>query len=133
MKNLNTLLTICLLGWFTTSIGQTTAEKSTNKTFDQKQTKETSKPMNLVDEQVKILGGLFSELDSGNESNPFNGSTNYLEVIEKMDAPKETKEYLKEQYKLYALSIDSTKKDSLNIMVDKMMQKAMEKAQKNPN
>lgn len=135
MKILNSLLMICLFTFGTACSGQTTSQKTDKKSLSQKENKkkDSSKPMNLIDEQVKILGGMFATLDTGNEVNPFTGSDNYLEVIEKMDAPAETKKYLREQYKLYELSLDPSKKDSLAIMVDKMLQKAIEQGKDKPN
>ena len=37
-----------------------------------------------------------------------------------MDVPQEQKEMLYQQYKIYDLSLDPTKKDSLKLMVDKI-------------
>jgi len=101
-------------------------EKTPNSSKEKKQ-------MNLVDEQMKILGGLFSTIDTGEEANPFAGSNNYLEVVDKMDAPEDVKQMIREQYKVYDLSLDPTKKDSLKLMVDKMLKRALEKTQNDRN
>ncbi|TMM52220.1 hypothetical protein FEE95_21270 [Maribacter algarum] len=90
--------------------------------------KKEKKEMNLLDEQTKILGQIF-ELGGMEEENPIGGSKNYLELIEKSEMPPEQKEQLREMYKVYDLSLDPKKKDSLKLMVDKMLKNAIEKTQ----
>lgn len=98
-----------------------------NKSSDLKKEK---KEMNLLDEQTKMFGGIF-ELAGAGDDNAIGGAQNYLELIEKMNASEELKQQLKEMYKVYDLSLDSKKKDSLKLMVDKMLQNAMKKTQNN--
>jgi len=50
-----------------------------------------------------------------------------------MEAPEEQKEMLREQYKLYDLSLDPAKKDSLKLMFNKMFEKTLEKSRNNPD
>jgi len=119
MKTVTTLLTICCFGFATVCQAQT----------DQKNSKtDTAKQMNLLDEQTKIYGQVF-DLAGAGEDNPLDGAKNYLEAIEKMDVPQEQKETLREQYKIYDLSLDANKKDSLKLMVNKMLTEAIDKSQ----
>ena len=121
MKTAYTLTLLLLFMAMSTTKAQTNKETTATE-------KTSAEPMNLVDEQVKILGGLFSTMDTDAETNPFTGSDNYYQVIDKMDAPEETKNYLREQYQLYELSLDPAKKDSLDLMLDKLMQKSMQQS-----
>lgn len=123
MKAITTLLTICSFGLATVCQAQTDQEIS--KT-------DTVKQMNLLDEQTKMFGQVF-DLAGAGEENPLGGATNYSEAIEKMNVPKEQKEILREQYKVYDLSLDGTKKDSLKIMVGKILENAIEKTQNDPD
>jgi len=131
MKTLITFFFICVLGCSTACSGQTKKTVQAKKYLNTSKKKAPSKPMNLVDEQMKILGGMFSMVDTGDEPNIFAESDNYLELVDKIDAPEETKQYMREQYKLYELSLDPKKKDSLGILVDKMLQKTMTKSKPN--
>ncbi len=115
MKSLSTLLIICFLGY-----------SSCNAQSKESTLKDTVKQMNLLDEQTKMFGNIFEMAGLGNE-NPLGGAENYMELIEKMDASEEQKEILREQYKVYDLSLDPSKKDSLKIAVGKMLENAMEK------
>ena len=88
--------------------------------------------MNLLDAQTKMFGDIFEMAGTG-EDNPLGGIENYTELIEKMDLPEEQKEVLREQYKVYDMSLDPAKKDSLKIMVGKMLENALEKSQSDPD
>ena len=121
------------MGIFSTCNAQTEKKLETSKQKEQTHKKNSGKQMNLVDEQMKLLGGMFSTMDSGDEVNPFAGSNNYLEVVDKMDVPEETKNYLCEQYKLYNMSLDPKKKDSLKLMVDKMLNDLINEGQEELN
>ncbi len=118
MKALTTLSIICLLGF--SAICQAQIEQEYSK-------KDTVKPMNLLDSQTKMYGQIF-DLGGAGEENPLGGARNYEELIEKMDAPEEQKETLREQYKIYDLSLDSKKKDSLKRSFDKSLMGATEKS-----
>lgn len=133
MKSLTTILIICAMGVLTSCTAQIEKKLETSKQKEQTLKKDSSKPMNLVDEQMKLLGGIFSTIDTGDEVNPFAGSKNYLEVIDKMDAPEETKQYMRDQYKLYELSLDPNKKDSLELIVNKKLDELISKGQEGLN
>ncbi|WP_273567981.1 hypothetical protein [Maribacter halichondriae] len=132
MKAITTLLIICLVGCITACQGQTTKESSEKETLKTTGEKDSSKQMNLLDEQVKMYGSVF-ELAGAGEDNPLSQAENYGELIEKMDLPEEQKVTQREHYKVYDLSLDPTKKDSLKIMVGKMLENAMEKSQTDPD
>ena len=89
---------------------------------------DTVKQMNLLDEQTKMFGQIFDMAGAGTD-NPFQGADSYLEAIEQMEATEEEKQFYREQYKLYDLSLDPTKKDSLRLMTGKMLEDAIEKTQ----
>lgn len=118
MKTRTTLSISCLLGF--SVICQAQIEQENSKT-------DTVQPMNLLDAQTKMYGQIF-DLGGAGEDNPLGGATNYAELIEKMDAPEEQKERLREQYKLYDLSLDSKKKDSLKPNIDQSLMGATEKS-----
>lgn len=96
------------------------------------QTADSSKQKNLIDEQVKMYGSIF-EMAGAGESNPLGGATNYKQLIESMDLPQDLKKTILEQYKVYDLSLDPAKKDSLKIAVGKMLNNAIEKSRNDPN
>ena len=73
-----------------------------------------------------MYGQIF-DLARAEDKNPLGGATNYLELIEKMKTSEELKQQLREMYKVYNLSVDPKKKDSLKLMVDKMLKNTMEK------
>ncbi len=120
MKIIKVTLLVFLLG--TVSNQAQTSDKPSNLEKEKKE-------MNLLDEQTKMFGQIF-ELGGMGEENPIGGATNYLELIDKSEIPPEQKDRLREMYKVYDLSLDPTKKDSLKLMVDKMLKKALEKTQK---
>ena len=55
-----------------------------------------------------------------------------IKLIEKMDAPEEQKQQLRDMYNVYDSSLDPKKKDSLKLAVDKMLNNAMEKTKNDP-
>jgi len=113
------------MGAFSICNGQTLETISGKKEIVKK---DTTKQMNLLDEQTKMFSQIF-EMAGANDENPLAGATNYLEAIEQIDMTEEQKETIREQYKVYDLSLDPTKKDSLKIMVGKMLENAIEKTQ----
>lgn len=114
MKAIITLSILCLLSGFSCAYAQETKP-------------DTTKQMNLMDEQVKIFSSVLS-LGGSKQENPFNGATNYKELIEKSDMPAEQKQQLLEIYSLYDTSLDPKKKEELQIKVNKMLQEAMHKS-----
>lgn len=114
MKTMMTLTLVCLFGL-------ANAQSSTDHKLD------STKQMNLIDEQVKILNSVFEMGDPSD--NPFGGATNYLQLLEQSDMDAELKEELENQYELYELSLDPKKKDSLRIVFSQRLQEAMEKSQ----
>ncbi len=116
MKSITTLLIICFLGY-------SSCNAQTKETVQ----KDTTKQMNLLDEQTKMFSQIF-EMAGAGEDNPLGGATNYLELIEKMEAPEEQKQELREQYQLYDLSLDPKKKEELKILMNKKLQKAIDES-----
>lgn len=121
---MKTTITLILFGLFISLNGQAQQKESSDS--GKKNTK-SSKQMNLLDEQVKVLNSVF-ELGNATE-NPLGGNTTYLGLLEHTEMDPELKKELYEQYKIYDLSLDPKKKDSLKIMVSKMLIEAMEKSQ----
>jgi len=119
MKLLTTLMMFCLLGF--SAICQAQIDQGNSKT-------DTVIQMNVLDEQTKMYSQIF-DLAGAGADNPLGEATNYLEAIDNMDASEEQKEPIREQYKLYDLSLDPKKKDSLKLMVNKMLTEAIAKSQ----
>tara|TARA_R110002167_G_scaffold23281_13_gene82751 strand:- start:1182 stop:1577 length:396 start_codon:yes stop_codon:yes gene_type:complete len=125
MKNIPSLLIISIFGTFAACSGQVINEKAVVPDTRQEAKSDTTKQMNLLDEQTKILGSVFGKLDTEGE-NPFVGTTNYLELIDKMEGPEVDKEYLREQYQLYDLSLDPKKKEEFKLLFNKKLKEAMD-------
>lgn len=132
MKSIAAVCAICLLGVFTSCQGQEKRKTQKETTISQKEIVKTdsSKQMNLLDEQTKMFGQIF-DLGGAGKDNPLSGATNYLELIEKMEGSEEQKKQLREIYNLYDTSLDSKKKEELKAKVDKMLTEAMDKSQNN--
>ncbi|WP_276165523.1 hypothetical protein [Zobellia alginiliquefaciens] len=111
MKTITTALTIVAFSLVTFSQAQQTKNKSQI---------DTTKQMNLLDEQTKVLGQTFDLMGAGAE-NPVGDATNYLELIENMDMSDEMKQALTEQYEIIDLGNDPTKKEELKIKINKML------------
>lgn len=86
-------------------------------------TEENSSTINLLDAQTKVLTDVFGDDFNGNHTGEVTG---YLDLIEKMDATPEQKQDLRDKYKIYSLSLDPSKKDSLKLLFNKKLQEAME-------
>jgi len=128
MKSTITMVIICLLGTFTACQSQ-----GKNDSFKITKEKEpvladTTKQMNLLDAQTKMFNQVFT-LAGADEDNPLGGSTNYIELIEKMEVPQEQKQQIREIYDLYDTSLDPKKKEELKVKVNKMVQKAIDRTQ----
>lgn len=93
--------------------------------------KDTIKKMNLLDEQAKMLGKVFGNVDS-EEGRAFSKVDNYQDLLEQGNFPPDIKKHLIEQYKLYNLSLDPKKKDSLKLIFNKKLTEAMAKSISNP-
>lgn len=132
MKAIVTLVIICAFGVFTSCHGQISKDSPVLEIKKVTHKKDNGKQMNVLDEQAKMYISIF-ELAGTGEGNPLGEAKNYGELIEKMDLPQEQKDMLREQYKVYDLSLDPAKKDSLKIMVGKMLENAIEKSQNDPD
>lgn len=115
MKTMLTLTLLCL-------IGVTNAQTNNSESLD------STKQMNLLDEQTKIFGQVF-ELGGMGADNPFGGATNYLQLLDQIEMDPEMKKELRDHYNLYDMSLDPKKKDSLGIAFSQKLQEAMEKSQ----
>lgn len=126
MKTIKSLMTLVLISMCIACQGQAKQENAVKKEAQNVSKMDTTKQMNLLDEQAKILGSVFGNLEMG-EENPFEGITNYLELIEKMEGPETEKQYLREQYKLYDLGTDPKKKEEFKVLFNKKLKEAMDK------
>lgn len=93
--------------------------------------KDTIKKMNLLDEQAKMLGKVFGSSDS-EEGDKWKKINNYEDMLEEADLTPEIKKHLREQYKLYDLSLDPKKKDSLKLVFNKKLTAAISESVSNP-
>lgn len=126
MKTIIPLLLVCFLGAFSTCNGQTSRTASSKKKIAQE---DTIKQMNLLDEQTKMFGQVFTLAGMSDEENPTGGATDYLDMIEKMEGSEELKEQIREIYDIYDTSLDPTKKEELKIKFTKMIEEALAKSQ----
>ena len=96
------------------------------------QEKDTIKQMNLLDKQVETLAPVFGMMEmEGSEQ--WNDISEFLEVVELSNLSPEMKQHLREQYKLYDLTLDPAKKDSVKLVFNKMLKEAMAKSAKKDN
>jgi len=93
--------------------------------------KDTAKQMNILDEQAKLLNKVFGDVDT-EEGRAFKKANNYLDLVEQANFPTDVKKNLQDQYKLYELSLDPKKKDSLKLMFNEKLNEAMVKSRSNP-
>jgi len=93
--------------------------------------KDTAKQMNILDEQAKLLNKVFGDVDT-EEGRAFKKVNNYLDLVEQANFPTDVKKNLLDQYKLYELSLDPKKKDSLKLMFNEKLNEAMVKSRSNP-
>ncbi|MBM1105701.1 hypothetical protein JQC67_06055 [Aurantibacter crassamenti] len=120
MKTTITVLLVCFLAAFSACNAQSTKDISTPDTLKQ---------MNLLDEQIKMYGQVFTLAGMSDDENPTGGADNYLEMVENMDVSEELKEQIREMYDVYDTSLDPTKKEELKIKVSKMLNKGVVDAQ----
>lgn len=117
MKTIQLLSILLCLGGLSFSYGQIVDTP----------TDENTGTINLLDAQTKVLTDIFGDDFNGNHTGEVTG---YLDLIEKMDATPEQKKDLREQYKIYTLSLDPTKKDSLKLVFNKRLLEAMEESER---
>ena len=112
MKTITSLVTLALIAVCMACQGQAKQENVVKKESQNLSKMDTTKQMNLLDEQAKVLGSVLGNMETEDE-NPFAGITNYLELIDQMEGSNEEKQYLRDQYKLYDLGLDPKKRRSL--------------------
>lgn len=115
------------MGILTSCQGQAKKEQTLAQEVIEPKKIDSSKQMNLLDEQVKMYNQVFTLGGAGDES-PVMGATNYRELIEKMEGSEELKQQLREMYDLYDTSLDPKKKEELKLKVSKMLQEGMSNA-----
>lgn len=93
--------------------------------------KDTVKQMNLLDEQAKMLSKVFGNVDT-EEGRALKNVDSYLDLVEQADFPPHIKKTILDQYKLYELSLDPKKKDSLKLIFNEKFNEAMAKSMENP-
>ena len=91
---------------------------------------DTTKQMNILDEQAKMLSKVFGNVDT-EEGRALSKVNNYLDLVEQANFPPDVKKNLLDQYKLYELSLDPKKKDSLKLMFNEKLSEAMAKSVSN--
>lgn len=126
MKTTITLLIICIMGAFSACNGQASQTTPSKKEIAQE---DTTKQMNLLDEQTKMYGQVFTLAGMSDEENPTAGADDYLEMIEKMEASEDLKQQISEMYDLYDTSLDPKKKEELQVKILKMFEEGLEKSQ----
>ncbi len=89
--------------------------------------KDTIKQMNLLDEQAKMLSKVFGNVDT-EEGRALKNVDSYLDLVEQANFPPDIKKTILDQYKLYELSLDPRKKDSLKLVFNKKLNEAMAKS-----
>jgi hypothetical protein len=94
--------------------------------------KDTVKQMNILDEQAKILSKVFGNVDT-EEGRALKNVDSYLDLVEQANFPPDIKKTILDQYKLYELSLDPRKKDSLKLIFNEKLNEAMAKSMENPN
>lgn len=88
MKAIATLLTICFMGCLATCHRQEKKETTGSPQQQEKSMVNSSKQMNLMDEQTKIFGQMFV-MGAAGEDNPIGGARKSSELLDKNDCPEE--------------------------------------------
>ncbi len=94
--------------------------------------KDTMKQMNLLDEQAKMLSKVFGNVDT-EEGRALKDVDSYLDLVEQANFPPDIKKTILDQYKLYELSLDPRKKDSLKLIFNEKLNEAMAKSMAEQN
>lgn len=121
MKTLQILFV--MLVFCISNIVQAQAKNETKE--DKTQKKET----NLMDEQSKLFGNLFGDMDEDIDGtkNPFKDVKSYQELLNQSNMDIETKSQLMTMYELYDQSLDPKQKDSLRISLEKIISESSKK------
>tara|TARA_R110000868_G_scaffold289544_5_gene549791 strand:- start:4201 stop:4617 length:417 start_codon:yes stop_codon:yes gene_type:complete len=107
-------------------------EALTTKKVDVVVHQDTTKQMNLLDEQAKLLSKVFGNVDT-EEGRALKNVDSYLDLIEQANFPPDIKKNILDQYKLYELSLDPRKKDSLKLIFNEKLNEAMAKSLSDKN
>ena len=94
--------------------------------------KDTVRQMNLLDEQAKMLSKVFGNVDT-EEGRALKNVDSYLDLVEQANFQPDIKKTILDQYKLYELSLDPRKKDSLKLIFSEKLNEAMAKSLANSN
>ena len=136
MSTLKIVLVACTLSIVLISCGDSNAKKTEEavgpKVEETIAKKDTMKQMNLLDEQAKILSKVFGNVDT-EEGRALKNVDSYLDLVEQANFPPYIKKNILDQYKLYELSLDPRKKDSLKLIFNEKLNEAMAKSMENPN
>ena len=112
------------MGAFSICNGQSLETASSKKETIKR---DTTKQMNLLDEQTKMFSQIFEMAGATDAENPTGGATNYLDMLENFEGDPELKAHMREVYYLYDTSLNPTKKEELKIKVENMINEAMDK------
>jgi len=134
MKALKSTIAAIIISIILISCGESNEKKSENEIKPQEEKalvkKDTAKQMNLLDEQAKLLNKVFGNVDT-EEGRAFKKVNNYLDLVEQANFPPDVKKNILDQYKLYELSLDPKKKDSLKMIFNKKFNDALAKSGSN--
>jgi hypothetical protein len=136
MYTLKIILVACAFSILLTSCGDTNEKKPEEaivpKVEEAIAKKDTMKQMNLLDEQAKMLSKIFGNVDT-EEGRALKNVDSYLDLVEQANFPPDIKKTILDQYKLYELSLDPKKKDSLKLVFNKKLNEAMAKSMAEQN
>ncbi|MFX0558568.1 hypothetical protein ACOCEA_17330 [Maribacter sp. CXY002] len=136
MKTLKPIFIAIILFIFLTSCEDSNAKKPEEAIVPKVEAaiakKDTVKQMNLLDEQAKMLSKVFGNVDT-EEGRALKDVDSYLDLVEQANFPPDIKKTILDQYKLYELSLNPRKKDSLKLVFNEKLSEAMAKSMENPN
>ena len=140
MNTLKLTISVLAIGIFLSGCGDVQQKKSKEAITPEEETvtheekavvkADTAKQMNILDEQAKMLGKVFGSADT-EEGRAFSKVNNYLDLVEQANFPPDVKKNILDQYKLYELSLDPKKKDSLKLVFNEKLSEAMAKSASN--
>ncbi len=131
MKILTSIIAALLIPFMLISCGDS-KDKTTEKEIATQEEKalvkkDTAKQMNILDEQAKLLNKVFGNVDT-EEGKALKNVDNYLDLVNQANFPPDVKKNILDQYKLYELSLDPKKKDSLKMMFNQKLNEALAKS-----
>jgi hypothetical protein len=128
MNMIRKILTLCVLAGLLTHCAENPQNQQKEQTITEEiksvSKQDTVKQMNLLDQQTEVFSNIFGMMDH-EEAQRWKDLDGFIDLVERSELSSELKTQLTEQYKLYDLSLDPAKKDSLKIVFNQMLAKAM--------